>query len=160
MKRFPLVTLLAVLAVQACDTTSPAAFEEPSQTRFEEFQELTSAPLSISDLPGVAKKLNSLLGRDPDSPVRFVSSFSLGSRTLRVTNVDGSTETQWMTTAASGGSTSCARLTAATQQKKWDELMECANNNPGCDVHVRTSRSGGRVTIEGLDVVCEESPIS
>ena len=139
MKRFPLVTLLAVLAVQACDTTSPAAFEEPSQTRFEEFQELTSAPLSISDLPGVAKKLNSLLGRDPDSPVRFVSSFSLGSRTLRVTNVDGSTETQWMTTAASGGSDDIVcSVDSGDITEEWDEFMECANNNPGCDVHVRT----------------------
>ena len=47
MKRFPLFTLLAVLAIQACDTTTPTAFEEPSQTRFEEFQELTGTPLTM-----------------------------------------------------------------------------------------------------------------
>ncbi|MCY3547645.1 MAG: hypothetical protein OXH49_12265 [Gemmatimonadetes bacterium] len=139
MKRFPLLTLLAVLAVQACDTTSPATFEEPSQTRFEEFKELTSTPLTDADLPAVAKKLNRLLGRDPDSPVRFVSSVSFGSRSLHVTNVDGSTETPWMTTAASAASDVVCSVDSGDSTEEWDEFIECANDNPGCDVNVRTS---------------------
>lgn len=40
-----------------------------------------------------------------------------------------------------------------------DDFTECANNHPGCDVLVRTRLSDGRVMIESLDVVCEDSPI-
>ena len=78
MQHSPLVALVAVLVVHACESSSPTAIHEPppEKSQYERVTEIMGTRFDMSDLGTMIERLNAALDRPSNAPFRVVITFT------------------------------------------------------------------------------------